>query len=134
VALGGSTYSTEQVINRLGAFCIPTDHGLADEIWSNPQLAVKSSILNSLDIILLSLLLAFCVGIIFLILMNCCPKILIYSVFLLGFLTLLISGICVLAKPVQMFDPNGWNIFLGIVMILVSLICLVWAFIYRREL
>ena len=36
IAMGGSQYETEGVINRLGAFCIATNDTVADHMWNSP--------------------------------------------------------------------------------------------------
>lgn len=132
--MGGSKYETEGVVNRLGAFCIATDKTVADHMWNSPQISVKNSLLNSFDVILLSLLIGLCIGIIYLVLSLCCPKFIIYLAFIGVFILLMFAGIFVLAKPVRIFDPIGWNVVFGIVLIIVALMFIIYMACYRKEL
>jgi hypothetical protein len=116
----------------LGAFCIAKDPTVADHIWSSPQISTKNSILNSIDVILLSLLFGLCVGIIYLGLTACFPKPIIYLAFIGVFITLLFIGIYILAKPVRLFTPNVWNILLGIGFILTAIVFLIYMFCYNK--
>lgn len=133
-AFGPSQYPTVGTVNRLGAFCNPVDEKLAENLWSQPQLSVKNSILNSLDLIMLSLLFGFCLGVIYMVLVACCPKIISKLVFVAVFIALLIAGIFVLAKPVRLFTPNIWNILLGVALIIAALVFLIYLACHSREL
>ena len=130
--MGGSQYETKGVINRLGAFCIATDETVADHMWNSPEIAVKNSLLNSFDVILLSLLIGLCVGIIYLVLTMFCPKPMIYLAFIGTFIFLLFAGIFVLAHPVRFFNPNGWNIAFGIILIIAALCFIIYLACYRK--
>ena len=132
VAFGGSQYSTQGVVNRLGAFCIAKDQTVANHMWSDPKLSVKSSILNAIDTILLSLLFGLCLGIIYLGLTTCFPKLMVYLVFIGTFITLLFAGIFILARPVRFFNPNVWNILLGIAFIIAALVFLIYMICYSK--
>lgn len=103
-------------------------------MWSDPKLSVKNSILNSIDTVLLSLLFGLCLGIIFMGLTTCFPKLMVYFVFIGTFITLLFAGIFILAKPVHFFYPNVWNILLGIGFIIAALVFLVYMICYSKEL
>ena len=122
------------MINRLGAFCIATDPTVAQHMWDSPEIAVKNSLLNSFDVILLALLLGLCVGIIYLVLTMFCPKPMVYIAFVGVFVALLFAGIFVLAHPVRFFSPNGWNIAFGIILIVVALCFIIYLACFRKEL
>jgi hypothetical protein len=79
---------------------MPTDPNVADHVWNQPQISVKNSILQAIDILLLSLLFALCIGIIYMALVSCCPSLMVRIVFVLAVITLLFAGIFILAKPV----------------------------------
>ena len=130
--MGGSQYETEGVINRLGAFCMATDETVADHMWNYPEIAIKNSLLNSFDVILIALLIGLCVGIIYLVLTMFCPKPMIYIAFIAVFIFLLFAGIFVLAHPVRFFSPNGWNIAFGIILIIVAICFLIYLACYRK--
>lgn len=113
---------------------MPTDQNIADHLWSQPQISIKNSILQSIDIILLSLLFGLCVGIIYMVLVTCCPKIMLKLVFVGVFLLLLFAGIFILAKPINFFHPNVWNILLGVALIITGLVFLAYMACNSREL
>lgn len=131
---GVSQYNTEAVVNRLGGFCMPTDQATADRLWNQPQISIKNSILQSIDVILLSLLFGLCIGLIYMVLVACFPKIMIRLVFIGVFLALLFAGIFILAKPISFFHPQVWNILLGVALITTALIFLVYMACNNREL
>lgn len=65
---------------------------------------------------------------------TCCPKLMIRLVFIGVFLTLMFAGIWILAKPVQFFSPNVWNILLAIALIITALTFLIYMICYNKEL
>lgn len=87
-----------------------------------------------MDVIWLSLIIALCLGILFLVMVSLAPKAMIYVVFIGAFIVLLFAGIFILAKPVQIFHPNFWNILLPILLIISALCFLVYIGCYRKEL
>ena len=103
-------------------------------MWNSPQTQVKYSILKSMDVMWLSLIIALCLGIIFLVLVSLAPKVMIYLVFVGAFIVLMFAGIFILAKPVSIFHPNVWNIITGILLIIASLCFLAYIGCYRKEL
>ncbi len=129
-----STYSTEGQINRLGAFCVPTDSSLADKFWNNPIISSKNSLVNGYDIILLTLAIGTCLGLLYLALVLCLPKIMTYFVFILAFIMLLIAGIYIFVKPVSIFSGGAsfWNIVLGVILIILAFVFLAYFFCYQK--
>jgi hypothetical protein len=113
---------------------MPTDQTLSDHIWSQPQISIKNSILNSIDVILLSLLFGLCLGIIYMVLVTCCPKLMIRLVFIGLFVLLMFAGIFILAKPISFFNPNVWNILLAVALMLTAIIFLIYMGCNGREL
>lgn len=128
-----STYNTVQQINRLGAFCVPTDSSLQSKFWSNPLIANKNLLVNSYDIILLSLLIGIGVGTLYLAFMSCIPKSLTKGVFILTFLALVAAGVMILVLPVQIFSNNLYNIIFASLLLVAGLLFLIYFFCYRRE-
>ena len=84
--------------------------------------------------ILLTLLIALGVGIIYLVVFILLPRIMTYSVFILSFITLLITGIVLIVQPIKLLDDtnNFWNIFFGVIIIIVGIILLIFFFCYVR--
>jgi xanthosine utilization system XapX-like protein len=101
-------------------------------MWSDPKLSVKSSILNAIDTILLSLLFGLLIGIIYMVLTTCFPKPMVYLAFIGTFIVLMFAGIFILVKPVQFFSPNVWNILLGVAFILAAITFLVYMVCYKK--
>lgn len=132
MGFGGSQYNTQGVVNRLGAFCIAQDEKVAKHIWESPQLSVKDSILNAMDIILLSLLFGLLLGSIYLVLVVCFPKLMIRLAFIGAFLALLFAAILILAKPVYLFSNNIWNILLAVLLLLMAITFLMYMFCYSK--
>lgn len=81
---------------------------------------------------LLSLLIGFCVGVIYLLLMMCCPKVMTFLVFVISFILLLLSGILILAKPIQFFDVNFFNILIALIFIFCAFAYLAYLGCFRK--
>lgn len=111
---------------------MPKNETVANHLWTSPQIAVKDSILHSIDLILLSLLFGLCLGIIYMAMVTCCPKPMIRLVFVGVFIALMFAGIFILAKSVQFFTPNVWNILLAVALILTAISFLVYMFCYSN--
>lgn len=111
---------------------MPKNETVANHLWSSPQIAVKDSILHSIDLILLSLLFGLCLGIIYMAAVTCCPKPMIRLAYVGVFISLMFAGIFILAKPVQFFSPNVWNILLGIALILTAITFLIYMICYNK--
>lgn len=130
--MGTSQYETVGVINRLGAFCLAKNGTVADHMWDSPQISVKDAILDSIDLILLSLLFGFCLGLIYMVLTSLCPKVMIRLVFVGIFLTMLLAGIYTIVKPVSFFSPHVWNVLLGIAFIITGIVFLIYMVCYNK--
>lgn len=63
------------------------------------------------------------------------PKIMTYLAFVLCALVVLIAGILLIVQPVKLlaFHGNGWNIFIGIVLIILAIIMVLFLFCLRQE-
>ena len=85
-----------------------------------------------MDVIWLSLIIALCIGILYLVLVALAPKPMIYLAFIGAFIVLLFAGIFMLAKPVHAFHPNFWNIFIPIILIIAGLAFLIHLGCYRK--
>lgn len=106
---------------------------MADKIWASDQLSEKHGLVNSYDVILLSLLFGLLLGIIYLIAVMIAPKLMTYAVFFLAALVLLAAGLTILLKPVNLFNPHFWNIILGVFLILFGLFLVVFFICYSHE-
>ena len=84
--------------------------------------------------ILLTLLIALGVGIIYLAAFILLPKIMTYAVFILAFVTLLIAGIILIVQPIKLLEYSNsvWNLILGIILIIVSIILLIFFFCHIK--
>jgi hypothetical protein len=111
---------------------MPTDPNVADHIWSQPQISVKNSILQAIDIILLSLLFGLCIGVIYMALVTCCPSLMVRAVFIGVVIVSLFAGIFILAKPVNFFYPKIWNILLAVALIITAIVFLLYLCCHNR--
>lgn len=57
-----------------------------------------------------------------------------YAAFILAFITLLTCAILLIVQPIQLLSRTsvGWNIFLAVVLILISILLLVFLFCYKQ--
>ena len=92
----------------------------------------KHGLVNSYDIILLSLLFGLLIGLLYLVFMMIAPKLMTYAVFFLATIVLLIIGLVILLKPVNLIQPNFWNIVIAAVLILFGLFFVIFFLCYRK--
>ena len=111
---------------------MPTDTDMADKIWASDQLSDKHGLVNSYDVILLSLLFGLLLGILYLIAVVLAPKLMTYAVFFLAAVVLLAGGLVILIKPVNVINPSFWNIVLGVFLILFGLFLVLFFVCYRN--
>jgi len=57
-----------------------------------------------------------------------------YTVFIFAFITLVIGGIILIVQPIKLLDDtkNFWNIFLGIIFIIIAILLLIFFFCYVK--
>lgn len=128
-----SAYDTRAEINKIGAFCSPTDETLRTRLFSQAELGNKLSLTNGYDIIRFSLLTGFLVGLLYLAVLGCFPKWTTLLSFGFAFLVLLIAGIYVYLSPVKIFSWDGWTIILALGLILVGVAYVLYMVFYRKE-
>lgn len=82
---------------------------------------------------LISLAIAVCVGLIYLILFLIIPQTTTYLVFAFCSITLVAAGIVLLVQPIKLlaFDNNSWNILLGIIFIILGIIFVLFLFCHQ---
>lgn len=75
-----------------------------------------------------------CLGTIYIIVFLLVPKMMTFGAFVLAFLSLVTLGIILIAQPINMLDQDGnfWNIFVGIMVIIVAIFFLVFLCIHHR--
>jgi len=103
------------------------------KLFSQQQLGTKLTLVYGYDVVLFTLLIAFLIGILYLVLVSCLPKIMTYAVFVLASLVLLASALYVILKPVNLFGGNNlWTIVLIIVLFLMFLVYLFYLGCYKN--
>jgi hypothetical protein len=130
-----SSYASSGVINNMGGFCEPSDESLNNKLWSNHILQDKLSLIGGYAAIMWSLAIGACIGLIYLIAVVLLPRMMTYLAFILAFAALLAGSIILLVQPIKLLqhDSNGWNLFLGIFFIVVSVVLLIFFFCYQQE-
>jgi hypothetical protein len=129
-----SSYDTQQTLNELGGFCLPTDSILQDKFWSNPLIANKEYLIKGYTAIQLALLLGLCVGILYLVIVILIPKIMTNLAFVLAFTSLITIGILMIKQPIKILDYSGnfWNIFFGFLFIIIAIFFVIFYFCYQE--
>ncbi len=128
-----SSYDTRPEINKIGAFCSPTDSALRTRLFSQAELGNKLSLTHGYDIIRFSLLTGFLVGLLYLTLVGCFAKYMTLISFGLGFLVLLASGLYITLRPVHLFGNNLWTLVLAILLILFGIAYVFYMILYKKE-
>jgi len=129
-----SQYDTQPIVNRIGAFCAPTDETASQKLFSQEQLGTKLTLVYGYDVVLFTLLIAFLIGILYLVLVSCLPKIMTYAVFVLAALVLLASALYIILKSVSLFGNNNslWTILLVAGLFIVFLVFLFYLGCYKN--
>ena len=96
-------YQTRDDVQRLGGFCIPEDSGAANSLINNANLQKKQGFLKTYDIIRLSLVISLIIGIVWVIFVQCMPKVMATAALILGSIILLVSGAILLLDKTK-----GW--------------------------
>lgn len=122
------------MVNRLGGFCEPTDEQLKEKFWENEEFREKFDLVGAYDAIEWSLLIALCVGILYLLVVVLLPRVMTWAVFILASLLVLIGAIILLVQPIKLLDfhSSTGNIVLGIIFIIMAILILVFFFCYRQ--
>jgi magnesium-transporting ATPase (P-type) len=116
-------------------YCEPPDDSLNNQLWSNHILQDKLSLIGGYAAIMWSLAIGACIGLIYLIAVVLLPRMMTYLAFILAFAALLAGSIILLVQPIKLLqhDSNGWNLFLGIFFIVISVVLLIFFFCYQQE-
>ena len=128
-----SSYDTKAEINKIGAFCSPTDQSARLELFSQSEMGNKMSLTHGYDIIRFSLLTGFLVGLLYLAIMGCFPKWATLLSFGCAFFVLLTAGLYIFLQPVHLFDWDGWTTILAVILILVGIAYVLYMVFYRKE-
>ena len=129
-----SSYPSTAVINNMGGFCQPTEESLNNKLWNNQILQDKVSLLGGYTAIMWSLAIGACIGLIYLIAVILLPRLMTYFAFILAFASLLTGSIILIVQPIKLLqhDSNDWNIFLGVLLIIISVVLLIFFFCYQQ--
>ena len=86
------------------------------------------------DVVLISLAVNACVGLIYMILFIIFPKPLTYAAFILSSIAILTAGILLIVQPLHLlaFNGNIWNIIIGVGLILVAFALVAFLFCQRQ--
>ena len=121
-------------MGRLGGFCSPSNLALRNEILENTHLSNKYNFLNRYDVIRISLLVALALGVLWMILVQLCPKIMTGVAVGLGCLVLFAGGLLLLIDNAKGTEGVGfWRIIVGIVLIGFAILFFLMLFMYRRR-
>ena len=61
----------------------------------------------------------------------CVPKIMTYAVFVLAAIVLIICGVMILAKPINIFHPSYWDLVLAICLLVFAVALLIFLCCYN---
>ena len=119
----------------MGGFCSPTNEALRDEILNNTNLNNKYNFLNRYDIIRITLLVALAIGILWMVLVQICPRIMAGVAIGLGSLLMLVGGIHLLIDNDEGWSGGAgfWRILIAVLLILFAILFFVMLFMYRRR-
>lgn len=121
--------------SRLGAFCLPSDTSAKQQLFSNSKLYTRWDSLKSMDYLLAGVGISIGIALIWMLLVCFLPKIMVYVAFVLAIILLLITAIVFFtASKGPLSDSTGWDIFLGIICIIVLLILLFYLVVHRNRL
>lgn len=114
-------YESDHDMGRIGAFCIPKDESLKKELLANANLDSKNLFMNSIDVIKLCMLIAIGLALIYMVLVQCCAKMMTKFVPILACVVLLGLGISLFIYPSE--SPLKIPIAIAIIIMLLVLVC-----------
>ena len=81
------------------------------------------------------MLIALCVGILYLVMMLLLPRPMTFAAFFLAFIVVIIGAVLLIVQPITLldYDSNTWNLILGVFFILLGLLILMFFFCYQQE-
>lgn len=123
-------YSSQVDFGRLGGFCAPLDEASKQRLMDTANLNEKWNFLNIYDAIRISLLIAFGLGILWMICVQICPRAMAMIVAILAIISLIVLGIMIWAGKLS--GISDWvKIVLGIVLIGIALLFTCFLCFYR---
>lgn len=105
---------------------------MRQKLFSHPQLGTKLSLTHGYDGIKFSLLFGSLIGLIYMALVGCLPKIMTYASFVLAFLILVVAGLYILMRPVYLFQEFWWTILLAAILFIGAIIYLLFLICYKN--
>ena len=126
------TYPSDVNFGRLGGFCAPTDVQAQNRLMETANLNSKWNFLNIYDCIRISLLVALGLGVLWMLVVQCIPRVVALVVTVLAILSLLAMGIFVLIGNISNIS-NTVKIILGVILIGLAVLFSFFLCFYRRR-
>jgi hypothetical protein len=121
--------------NNLGAFCLPNDENLKNQLLSNANLDQTFNKVRAIDILFIGLGISFGLSIIWMVLVYFLPKVVVWAMFILSAATLIVASIlCFVGASNHFSDNKGLAIFFGILFIVLVVLLVLYLCLHRRQL
>ena len=92
------------------------------------------NLLHTIDYLLLGLLVSFVLGLIWMIMVQCCPKIMVWAAIVLAIVLLIVTVVVFFANnQTSLRNASGWAIAFGIICVLMILVLLYYLIRHRRR-
>lgn len=126
---GVSYYDSYADVGRIGAFCLPANEELRNQLLENAGLQSKNLFMNSIDVIQLCLLFAVALSIVYLCMIQCCARAMTKVIVGLALVILVALTVCLFIYPTD----HPAKVPLAIIIIVLFLVLACSYFEHRRE-
>jgi hypothetical protein len=130
-----NTYPSGPQFQRLGGFCAPNSDSASALLVQNLNLQSKWDFLNTYDIIRISMLIAFGIGFLWMLLVQCIPRATSVLSLVLGCITLIVCGVLLLVDggAAGWQGLQAWRVVLGVLLMFFGVIFFAMLFAYKRR-
>jgi hypothetical protein len=127
-------YPTNPQSDSLGSYCMPEDSTTYQNIRSQTNINFESDAITAIWILLISFGIAIGLGIIWMVLVHYCPKVMVWVAFILAILMLIGTAVLFFMNiGYQLSQAKGWAIFLGVVAVIMALIIALYIIMHRNR-
>jgi hypothetical protein len=127
-------YPTHPDNNRLGAYCMPDDPDLRDIVSANSGLANHWNLLWAIDYLLLGLLISSALGFAWMMMVQYCPKVMVWAAIFLAIILLIVTGVLFFVQMNKaLSEAPVWAIIIGVICLLLVVVFVFYLIKHRRR-
>lgn len=119
---------------RLGSFCLPSDPTLKNQLLYDAGIERRFNSLHALNYLFMGVWIAFVLSLIWLVLVQCLPKIIYWIAMVLAlFLLVVAMFVFFIGSGNTLVNGQGWAILLGIVCLVLAVVIVLYSWTHRKQ-